>query len=99
MGVYREELDAPTRQMVYGPRLLSAAAAAAEAQLCRQTQPALLAPYSPLEPLQHKRLAARRHRTTYCYDFPAVFEDALRETWARRAALGEPCAVPPPGTP
>lgn len=57
----------------------------------------VLAPYAPLEPLQQKRLSARRHKTTYCYDFPAVFENALREIWAARAAAGEPGAVPPPG--
>ena len=57
----------------------------------------MLAPYSPLEPLQQKRLAARRHKTTYCFDFPAVFEDALRQLWAQRAAAGEPNAVPPAG--
>ncbi len=50
-------------------------------------------PYPPLEPLQQKRLAARRHNVTYVYDFPAVFEAALRELWAARAAAGE-CAVP-----
>lgn len=55
----------------------------------------VLAPYLPLERLQQKRLAARRHKTTYCYDFPAVFENALREMWAERAAAGEPHAVPP----
>ncbi|PRW58200.1 acetyl- carboxylase 1-like isoform A [Chlorella sorokiniana] len=57
----------------------------------------VLAPYLPLEPLQQKRLAARRHKTTYCFDFPAVFEDALRQLWAQRAAAGEPNAVPPAG--
>jgi len=55
------------------------------------------APYPPLEPLQLKRLAARRHKTTYCYDFPAVFENALRQMWAARALAGEPNSVPPPG--
>ena len=53
--------------------------------------------YPPLAPLQQKRLAARRHKTTYCYDFPSVFGNALREAWATRAAAGEPNAVPPPG--
>ena len=53
--------------------------------------------YPPLAPLQQKRLAARRHKTTYCYDFPSVFGNALREAWAARAAAGEPNAVPPPG--
>ena len=41
----------------------------------------LLEPYPRLEPLQLKRLAARRHATTYCYDFPTVFENALRDIW------------------
>jgi hypothetical protein len=41
-------------------------------------QQPLLAAYPPLQRLQQKRLAARRHTTTYCYDFPAVFESALR---------------------
>jgi acetyl-CoA carboxylase/biotin carboxylase 1 len=41
----------------------------------------LLQPYPALEPLQIKRLAARRHNTTYCYDFPTVFENALRDIW------------------
>ncbi len=53
--------------------------------------------YRPLALLQQKRLAARRHKTTYCYDFPSVFGNALREAWAARAAAGEPNAVPPPG--
>ncbi len=44
--------------------------------------------YPPLEPLQQKRLAARRHNVTYVYDFPAVFEAALRDIWAARAAAG-----------
>ena len=59
----------------------------------------LLTPYPPLEGLQQKRLAARKHRTTYCYDFPSVFENALRGIWAARAAAREPGAdaAPPPG--
>ena len=50
----------------------------------------VMAPYAPLEILQQKRLAARRHRTTYCYDFPSVFQTALRDIWATRAMNGEP---------
>jgi hypothetical protein len=42
----------------------------------------VLAPVLPLAPLQQRRLHARRHATTYCYDFPAVFENALRSIWA-----------------
>ena len=48
----------------------------------------VLGPYPPLQPLQQRRLAARRLAVTYCYDFPSVFEDALREMWAARAAAG-----------
>jgi hypothetical protein len=54
----------------------------------------VLAAYPPLEGLQQKRLAARRHKTTYAYDFPTVFGNALRELWTARAIAGEPCAVP-----
>lgn len=32
--------------------------------------------------MQQRRLQARRHSTTYCYDFPAVFQDALLALWA-----------------
>jgi len=54
----------------------------------------LLSPYPPLEGLQQKRLAARRHRTTYCYDFPSVFENALRGIWSARASAREPGELP-----
>lgn len=54
----------------------------------------VMAPYSPLEILQQKRLAARRHKTTYCYDFPSVFQTALRDIWAARAVNGEPGSKP-----
>ena len=50
----------------------------------------VMAAYAPLEVLQQKRLAARRHKTTYCYDFPSVFQTALRDIWAARAMNGEP---------
>ena len=35
-----------------------------------------------LQEMQQRRLAARRHRTTFCFDFPDVFENALRGIWA-----------------
>ena len=57
----------------------------------------VLQPYGALSALQQKRLLARRHGTTYCYDFPAVFANALREIWTERAVAGEPCSTPPPG--
>lgn len=56
----------------------------------------ILAPYPPLEQLQQKRLAARRHKTTFAYDFPNVFGNALRKIWVDRDASGE-CDGPLPG--
>ena len=56
----------------------------------------ILAPYPPLEQLQQKRLAARRHKTTFAYDFPNVFGNALRKIWVDRDASGE-CDGPMPG--
>ena len=52
-------------------------------------QTPLVAPYPPLEELQQKRLAARRHKTTFAYDFPNVFGNALRKVWVDRDASGE----------
>lgn len=49
-----------------------------------------LAPYTPFEALQQKRLAARRHKSTFAYDFPNVFANALRKIWLDRQASGEP---------
>ena len=62
---------------------------------CSMNQRSIADPYDALEVLQLKQMAARRHKTTYCYDFPAVFEHALNQLWARRAAAGEPDATPP----
>lgn len=45
-------------------------------------------PCAPPPPPQIKRLAARRHNTTYCYDFPTVFENALRDVWCACGAGG-----------
>ena len=50
--------------------------------------------YPVLEGLQQKRLAARRHKTTFCYDFPSVFGTALRDMWAARSLAGEPGTMP-----
>lgn len=57
----------------------------------------MLAPYARLAPLQQKRLAARRHNTTFAYDFPSVFANALRLAWVARQQAGEPDSIPPPG--
>lgn len=54
----------------------------------------IMAPYVPLESLQQKRLSARRHKTTYCYDFPSVFGTALRDIWTSRGLNGEPGTMP-----
>ncbi|KAK9790754.1 hypothetical protein WJX73_002279 [Symbiochloris irregularis] len=52
------------------------------------------ASYPALDTLQRRRLAAKRHRTTYCYDFPSVFNTALRDIWTARSASGEPGSMP-----
>ena len=62
---------------------------------CGMDNRSIADPYDALEVLQLKQMAARRHKTTYCYDFPAVFEHALNQLWAQRAAAGEPDAMPP----
>lgn len=54
----------------------------------------IMAPYAPLQALQQKRLSARRHKTTYCYDFTSVFGTALRDIWTSRALTGEPGIMP-----
>lgn len=54
----------------------------------------IMAPYEPLELSHQKRLAARRHKTTYCYDFPSVLQTALRDIWNTRAMNGEPGIMP-----
>lgn len=46
---------------------------------------AVMQRYGQLQTLQQKRLAARRHKTSYCYDFPAVFASALRGVWEAHA--------------
>ncbi|KAK9861853.1 hypothetical protein WJX84_012389, partial [Apatococcus fuscideae] len=59
----------------------------------------VLCPYGPLQEMQQRRLAARRHRTTFCFDFPDVFENALRGIWAGsglqapQGALVQACAL------
>jgi acetyl-CoA carboxylase/biotin carboxylase 1 len=45
--------------------------------------------YKPLDSIDRKRLAARRQNTTYCYDFPLVFETALRHSWREVSASSQ----------
>ena len=87
MHIYREAAGADG-QMMYSSRHSSSEAAGP-----LDGQP-ILAAYPPLEGLQQKRLAARRHKTTYAYDFPSVFGNALRELWTARAVAGEPGTAP-----
>ena len=98
VDIYREVLSTGNQKeqgMIYSAGKESFGATVASAAVAALDGIPVSSPYPPLEPLQQKRLAARRHKTTYCYDFPAVFENALREIWAARAAAGEPHAVPP----
>ncbi|KAH9295974.1 hypothetical protein KI387_039562, partial [Taxus chinensis] len=37
--------------------------------------------YQSLDIVDRKRLIARRNNTTYCYDFPLVFETSLKRLW------------------
>lgn len=92
MHIYRETAGADG-QMAYSSRHGSSEAAGP-----LDGQP-VLAAYPPLEGLQQKRLAARRHKTTYAYDFPSVFGNALRELWTARAVAGEPGTAPKGGRP
>jgi len=75
IDIYREALD-NSGQAVYAPQ---PAAGARPGPLAGHL---LTKVYGPLETLQRKRLSARRLRTTYCYDFPPLFETALREVWS-----------------
>lgn len=38
-------------------------------------------PYSYQDPLQRKRFFAQNHNTTYVYDFPTLFKEAVQEQW------------------
>jgi acetyl-CoA carboxylase / biotin carboxylase 1 len=42
-------------------------------------------PYLPLDSIPRKRLDARLQDTTYCYDIPALFENAVAVAWKRVA--------------
>ena len=79
IDIYREALD-QSGQAVYAPQ---PAAGARPGPLAGHL---LSRVYDPLETLQRKRLSARRLRTTYCYDFPSLFETVLREEWSKMNA-------------
>ncbi|XP_072972493.1 acetyl-CoA carboxylase 1-like isoform X1 [Typha angustifolia] len=71
--VYREVEDSKSHELVYH------SAALARGPLHGVP---LAARYQPLGVIEQKRLAARKINTTYCYDFPLVFETALCQLWA-----------------
>ncbi|GAA0139911.1 hypothetical protein LIER_01367 [Lithospermum erythrorhizon] len=48
------------------------------------------AQYQSLGVLDKKRLLARKNNTTYCYDFPLVFEAALEECWSQHPGIEKP---------
>ena len=79
IDIYREAMAEPGKESlrIYAPQ---PAAGARPGPLAGCS---LTSVYEPLETLQRKRLSARRLRTTYCYDFPVVFETALRDLWAQ----------------
>ncbi|KAL2653562.1 hypothetical protein R1flu_021690 [Riccia fluitans] len=39
-------------------------------------------PHKPLDVVERRRLVARKNNTTYCFDFPLVFEKALEQAWS-----------------
>lgn len=45
--------------------------------------------YQSLDIIERKRLIARRNNTTYCYDFPLVFETSLRRIWTSGLQNGD----------
>nr|BBG67099.1 acetyl-CoA carboxylase [Gnetum ula] len=69
--IYKEAEDANKQEFVY--------------QSCSSPGPLdgvpVAAWYQSLGVVDRKRLIARRNSTTYCYDFPLIFETALRRQW------------------
>ena len=46
-------------------------------------------PYPELDPLQRKKIDARRRGTTYVYELPDLFETALNNIWNGLSGVGE----------
>ncbi|KAJ2309054.1 acetyl-coenzyme-A carboxylase [Coemansia sp. RSA 2706] len=55
-------------------------------------------PHQPKEWLQPRRYKAHIMGTTYVYDFPDLFQQAVSVQWARVAKLGGTARVQPPAT-
>lgn len=51
-------------------------------------------PYAMLSPTEQKRRIAQQHSTTYCYDFPFVFANALKKLWSENASNDAAASVP-----
>ncbi|XBI75211.1 hypothetical protein VPH35_068610 [Triticum aestivum] len=72
VDIYREVEDSNTHELFY--RSATPAAGPLHGIPLHE-------PYKPLDALDQKRNTARKNETTYCYDFPLVFEKALKESW------------------
>lgn len=70
--VYREVEDSTEHEVVYH-------STSGKGPLHRLS---VNASYQPLGVLDRKRLLARKSNTTYCYDFPLAFKEALVKAWA-----------------
>ncbi|GBG75894.1 hypothetical protein CBR_g21136 [Chara braunii] len=75
--VYREAVDPKSGEAVY----FSASEDCCSTVTAPLHMTPLAAPYKALDALEQKRITAWKNQTTYCYDFPLVFESALQETW------------------
>ncbi|XP_024517260.1 acetyl-CoA carboxylase 1 isoform X1 [Selaginella moellendorffii] len=71
--IYREVRDPLTKQTVYSSPFPGCEGPLHGVPLSKQCK--------PLEALDSRRLLARKNGTTFCYDFPLVFEAALKQCW------------------
>eukprot|EP01087_Luapelamoeba_hula_P008660 TRINITY_DN2184_c0_g1_i2.p1 TRINITY_DN2184_c0_g1~~TRINITY_DN2184_c0_g1_i2.p1 ORF type:complete len:1896 (+),score=263.11 TRINITY_DN2184_c0_g1_i2:359-6046(+) len=55
-------------------------------------------PYPILSTIQRKRFFARKHNTTYVYDFPELFKTALHDLWFAAARSAKSCTPKAPAS-
>ncbi len=82
------------REVVDGAKIVYSTRPAGAAEVGSLDMTPITTPYAPLQDLQCKRLAARRHKTTFVYDYPSVFANALKGLWLQREKDGQPGTVP-----
>jgi hypothetical protein len=82
------------REVVDGAKIVYSTRPAGAAEVGSLDMTPITTPYPPLQDLQCKRLAARRHKTTFVYDYPSVFGNALKGLWLQREKDGQPGTVP-----